>query len=83
MKRLKKLVITFVLALSLTTVAPDIGINHIITPTVVRVEAKTKYVLVTPTGKKYHLRKCGRGTYKKTTLKNAKARGLKPCKKCF
>lgn len=41
------------------------------------------YVYVTPTGSKYHSRKCGRGTYTKAKLKDAKARGLTPCKKCY
>jgi hypothetical protein len=83
MKRFKKIVITFILALSLTTVAPEVTTNQINIPTVVHVQAKTKYVYVTRTGKKYHIRKCGNGTYTKTTLQKAKARGLTPCKKCF
>ena len=40
-------------------------------------------VYVTPTGSKYHRRACGRGNYSATTLKNAKSRGLEPCKKCY
>lgn len=40
-------------------------------------------VLVTPTGKKYHTRKCGNGTYTPATLEEAQARGLTPCSKCF
>lgn len=40
-------------------------------------------VLITPTGKKYHLRACGKGNYSETTLEDAKARGLTPCKKCY
>ncbi len=40
-------------------------------------------VLVTPTGKRYHARKCGRGNYSWTTLQKARARGLTPCKKCY
>ncbi|WP_430597760.1 hypothetical protein [Enterococcus sp. AZ177] len=40
-------------------------------------------VLVTPTGSKYHNRKCGNGTYTPATLEEAQARGLTPCSKCF
>lgn len=40
-------------------------------------------VYVTPTGTKYHTHKCGNGTYTPTSLSNAQARGLTPCKKCF
>lgn len=40
-------------------------------------------VYVTPTGSKYHTHKCGRGNFYQTTLSNALARGLTPCKKCF
>lgn len=40
-------------------------------------------VLVTPTGECYHTHKCGRGTYYESTLQEAKARGLRPCKKCY
>ena len=48
-------------------------------------EAKKKvtYVLITRTGKCYHTHKCGNGTYFRATLKEAKARGLRPCKKCY
>ncbi|GGC97249.1 hypothetical protein [Enterococcus wangshanyuanii] len=40
-------------------------------------------VLVTPTGSKYHARKCGNGMYTPDTLENATARGLTPCSKCY
>lgn len=46
-------------------------------------EAVGYQVLVTPTGSKYHSYKCGNGTYTWTSLENAQARGLTPCKKCF
>lgn len=46
-------------------------------------EASGDQVMVTPTGSKYHLYKCGNGTYTWTSLVNAQARGLTPCKKCF
>lgn len=90
MKHLRKTLTNFVIAVSIvfiapnfTNPAPDLSTFHTYTQTIVHVQAKTKYVLITRTGKKYHLRKCGRGTYYKTTLKNAKAMGLTPCKKCF
>ncbi|WP_026835535.1 hypothetical protein [Eubacterium xylanophilum] len=44
---------------------------------------KAKKVYITPTGKCYHSRKCGRGSYYKVTLKKAKSYLLKPCKKCY
>ena len=40
-------------------------------------------VLVTPTGSKYHARKCGNGTYTETTLEAALANNLTPCSKCY
>lgn len=40
-------------------------------------------VLITRTGECYHTHKCGNGTYFEVTLKEAKARGLRPCKKCY
>ena len=43
----------------------------------------SEMVLVTPTGKKYHNRKCGNGTYTESTLDAALARGLTPCAKCY
>lgn len=46
-------------------------------------QAVGSHVYITPTGKKYHARKCGRGTYRKVTIKEAKAKKLTPCKKCY
>ena len=40
-------------------------------------------VYITKTGKKYHKKACGSGTYSKTTLKKAKERGLTACTKCY
>lgn len=40
-------------------------------------------VLITRTGKRYHKKKCGNGTYFPATLSEAQSRGLTPCKKCF
>lgn len=45
--------------------------------------AASETVLVTPTGSKYHRRKCGSGTYTPTSLEAAQNRGLTPCAKCF
>ena len=50
--------------------------------TVVQAKKATK-VYITATGSCYHRRKCGRGTYWKVTLKEAKSRGLRPCKRCY
>ncbi|MDF2944303.1 MAG: hypothetical protein K0S01_3161 [Herbinix sp.] len=83
MKRIKKILISLLIVLSITSAAPDFTTNQNYIPTVTHVQAKTQYVLVTRTGKKYHLKKCGNGTYYKSTLKKAKASGLTPCKKCF
>ncbi|HHV10130.1 MAG TPA: hypothetical protein GXX75_07630 [Clostridiales bacterium] len=83
MKRAKKLFITLLLSLSLTTVAPDFITLQLHMPAVTQVQAKTKNVLMTKTGKKYHIKKCGNGTYYKVTLKKAESLGLTPCKKCF
>ena len=83
MKRIKKIIVTILISLSLVAVIPDITTIPVTTPSITQVQAKTTYVYVTPTGKKYHTHKCGRGTYTKATLKKAKARGLTPCKKCY
>lgn len=40
-------------------------------------------VLVTATGSKYHVEKCGNGTYYESTLSAALSRGLTACSKCF
>ena len=43
----------------------------------------SKIVYVTPTGKRYHyISTCGGKNSTASTLNNAKARGLTPCKKC-
>lgn len=44
---------------------------------------KEAQVYVTPTGECYHTHACGRGSYSKAPLSSAKARGLRPCKKCY
>lgn len=46
-------------------------------------DASGDQVMVTPTGSKYHLYKCGNGTYTWTSLSSALACGLTPRKKCF
>lgn len=51
-----------------------------------KVTAKDKKeitVYITPTGTCYHSRKCGKGTYNKSTLSHAKSLGLKLCKRCY
>ncbi|KMT60929.1 hypothetical protein X560_0349 [Listeria fleischmannii 1991] len=40
-------------------------------------------VLITATGSKYHVRKCGNGTYYTATLAEAKSKNLSPCSKCY
>lgn len=40
-------------------------------------------VLITRTGKKYHKRACGNGTYFPASLSEAQSRGLTPCAKCY
>lgn len=45
--------------------------------------ANEKTVYVTPSGKRYHYNStCGNGTYSPTTISQAQAMGLTPCKKC-
>lgn len=43
----------------------------------------TNTVYITPKGKCYHLKKCGKGDYMTVTLEEAESRGLKPCKRCY
>lgn len=82
MKNIKKLLFTFIISLSLVAISP-VSIFGIQTNISVETQAKTKTVYITKTGKKYHCKKCGNGTYTKTTLAKAKKAGLKPCKKCY
>lgn len=82
MKRFKKLLYTFIISLSLVIVSP-ISIAGFGTTETVEVQAKSTTVYITPTGSKYHKKKCGNGTYTKSTLAKAKKAGLKPCKKCY
>ena len=45
---------------------------------------KSRTVYVTKSGKRYHYdNQCNGGTYYESTLSDAKARGLTPCKKCI
>ncbi len=83
MKRIKKVILSVIIALSITTIAPDFIPIQTYAPTITHVQAKTETVLITKTGKKYHIKKCGNGTYFKSTLKKAKSLGLTPCKKCY
>lgn len=76
MRQLKNGLVMFVMVL-LMAVQPvgDFGVKT-------TVYAETM-VYVTPTGSKYHTHKCGNGNFYQTTLSEAKARGLTPCKKCY
>lgn len=76
MKKLKHLILSVSLSLVMvaTPVAGDVF--------QITASAETT-VYVTPTGKKYHKKKCGRGTYTKVKLSEAKKRGLTKCKKCY
>jgi hypothetical protein len=80
LKRIKKLIYVIIASLSLSIVIPP-PVNYHSSPIIV--QAKTTTVYITPTGKKYHKKKCGNGTYTKATLEKAKKAGLTPCKKCF
>ena len=82
MKCIKKLFYTFVISMSLMIISP-VSIVGYQTNISTEVQAKSKSVYVTPTGSKYHKKKCGNGTYTKTTLAKAKYAGLTPCKKCY
>lgn len=44
---------------------------------------KESQVYVTATGECYHTHACGRGNFYKASLSSAKARGLRPCSKCY
>ncbi|AEB30272.1 extracellular serine protease [Carnobacterium sp. 17-4] len=46
-------------------------------------QSNEQTVLVTPTGSKYHNRKCGNGTYTEASMSTALASGLTPCSKCY
>lgn len=82
MKRLKRSLYALIISLSLVLVSPE-SIAGIQTNVATEVQAKSTTVYVTRTGKKYHKKKCGNGTYTKSTLEKAKARGLTKCKKCY
>lgn len=76
MKKLKHMILS--VSLSLVMVAtPVAGDAFQITASA---EAT---VYITPTGKKYHKKKCGNGTYTKVKLSKAKKLGLTKCKKCY
>lgn len=83
MKRLKRFLITSLLILSMSITAPVTSLETQYSQTAAVVQAKAKYVYITPTGKCYHTHKCGRGTYYKAKLKTAKKMGLRKCKKCY
>lgn len=82
MKRLKRSLYALIISLSLVLVSPE-SIAGIQTNVSTEVQAKSTTVYVTKTGKKYHKKKCGNGTYTKSTLAKAKAMGLTKCKKCY
>lgn len=79
MNNLKKFVISFITIITILSVSTDMGD---IGGGACKVYADTT-VYVTRTGSKYHSHKCGNGTYYKSTLSAAEARGLGPCKKCY
>lgn len=80
MKRIKKILFTMIISLSLITISP---LSIVGQGSVAHVQAKTKYVYITETGSKYHKEKCGNGKYYKTTLAKAKKANLEPCSKCY
>lgn len=41
------------------------------------------HVYITKTGKKYHAKKCGNGTFTRVSIKDARVKKLTPCSKCF
>lgn len=82
MKRIRKFLYIIISSLSLAVVIPSPISYSAISP-VIAVQAKSTTVYVTPTGKKYHKKKCGNGTFKKSTLEKAKKSGLTACKKCY
>jgi hypothetical protein len=83
MKRLKKLILALILSISLISLPPIPIIGQVTQVTVEASAKKSTTVYVTRTGKKYHKKKCGNGTYTKSTLEKAKKSGLTACKKCY
>ncbi len=76
MQKLKKTMVSFILVVMMAVLPAGE------TVTLTNASAETM-VYVTPTGRKYHTHKCGRGNYYQVTLSAAKARGLTPCAKCY
>lgn len=77
MQKIKKMLLT----IAMVTIMTVVPAGEISTTTILY--AKEQIVYVTRTGKKYHKRKCGNGKYYKSTLSNAKKKGLTACKKCY
>lgn len=77
MQKIKKTLLT----IALVTIMAVLPAGEISTTTTLYAKEQTVYV--TRTGKKYHKRKCGNGKYYKSTLSDAKKRGLTACKKCY
>ena len=84
-RRLLALGLTFVIGVACPVQVNDISVGHVDITSIQKVDAKkkAKTVYVTRAGKCYHKKKCGRGKYYKVTLKEAKNRGLRKCKKCY
>ncbi len=88
MNRLKMRAIVICLSILLGMLSPvqiasNTGQDSVIQVTKTEAKKKAKMVYITRTGECYHTHKCGNGTYFKTTLKQAKAMGLRKCKKCY
>lgn len=80
MERFKKIILSTITAIMLVSVTISAGDSTIGRLSYVYADTT---VYVTRTGSKYHSHKCGNGTYYKSTLSAAVARGLEPCKKCY
>lgn len=89
MKKIKMRFLAVCLTLLLGVCAPmqlqtaDNGQLTVTSITKIDAKKKSKTVYITRTGECYHKRKCGNGTYYKSTLKHAKSLGLRKCKKCY
>lgn len=67
-----------------TSVPTEKNVAPATTPTSSQTEATTsETVYITPTGKKYHTHPHGNGSFSPTTLEQAQAQGLDPCKVCY
>ena len=80
-KRLLVLFLVLVMMLDIAGIAsPALPVSQ---STEAQAKKRKTYVYITPTGSCYHRKVCGRGSYYKVTLKEAKSLGLRKCRRCY